>query len=71
MRQIELEMQNKRLDQRGAEQTQAIEMLHDIATIANHAQNAEQAIEYCLRRVAMSQRVVLWARVSAGGRQPG
>ena len=27
-------------------------MLHDIATIANQVQNAEQAIEYCLRRVA-------------------
>lgn len=49
----DLKSLNEGLDQRVAEQTQAMQMLHDIATIANHVPNAEQAIEYCLRRVAM------------------
>lgn len=44
---------NQTLEQRVAERTKAIQMLHDAATMANLAQNTEQAIEYCLRRVAM------------------
>ena len=49
----DLKTLNETLEQRVAERTKAIQMLHDIATMANQAQNAEQAIEYCLRRVAM------------------
>jgi len=44
---------NETLEQRIAERTKAVQMLHDIATMANQSQNTEQAIEYCLRRVAM------------------
>jgi PAS domain S-box-containing protein len=36
-----------------AEITARTRMLHDIATMANQAQSPEQAIEYCLQRVAM------------------
>ena len=41
------------LEQRVAERATALQMLHDIATMANQAQNTEQALEYCLQRVAM------------------
>lgn len=34
------------------EQTSALEMLHDIASMANQAQSVEDAMQYCLRRVA-------------------
>ena len=43
---------NETLDQRVAERTKALQMLHDIAVMVNQAQNAEQAMEYCLQRVA-------------------
>jgi PAS domain S-box-containing protein len=49
----DLKTLNATLEQRVAERTKAIQMLHDIATMANQAQNSEQAIEYCLRRVAI------------------
>ena len=41
------------LEQRVAERTKSLQMLHDIASMANQAQNAEQAIRYCLQRTAM------------------
>ena len=41
------------LEQRVIERTKAIQMREDISAMANHAQNAEQVVEYCLRRVAM------------------
>ena len=49
----DLKTLNETLEQRVAERTKAAQMLRDIATVANQAQNAEQVIEYCLRRVAM------------------
>jgi len=48
----DLKSLNETLEQRVAEGTKGIQILHDIATVANQAQTTEQAIEYCLRRVA-------------------
>ena len=48
----DLKRLNETLEQRVAEGTKGIQILHDIATVANQAQTTEQAIEYCLRRVA-------------------
>jgi PAS domain S-box-containing protein len=44
---------NSTLELRVVERTKALEMLHDIASMANQAQSTEQAIEYCLQRTAM------------------
>lgn len=41
------------LERRVAERTRSLEMLHDIATMANQSPDTEQAIQYCLQRVAM------------------
>ena len=41
----ELRRLNEVLDQRVRERTEAIEMLHDIATVANQAQDLKQAID--------------------------
>jgi len=41
------------LEERVEERTEALRMLRDVASMANQAQNVEQAMEYCLRRVAM------------------
>jgi PAS domain S-box-containing protein len=43
---------NETLDQRVAERTRALQMLHDVAVMVNQPQDAEQAIEYCLQCVA-------------------
>ena len=39
------------LERRIAERIEAIRMLDEIASMVNHAQNTEQAMEYCLRRI--------------------
>ncbi len=44
---------NETLERRVAERTKAIQMLHDVASMANQAQSVTQAVEYCLRQVAM------------------
>ena len=49
----ELQAAKETLEQRVAERTNALQMLHDVASMANQAQNTEQAIEYCLERTAM------------------
>ena len=49
----DLKRLNENLERRITERTKAIQMLHDVASMANQAQNTEQAIEYCLRQVAM------------------
>jgi PAS domain S-box-containing protein len=43
---------NERLEQEVREQTSALEMLRDVASMANRAQSVEEALEYCLWRVA-------------------
>lgn len=43
---------NATLGRRVAERTEAIQVLHDVASVANQAQDAEQVIEYGLQRVA-------------------
>jgi signal transduction histidine kinase len=43
---------NQELEQRVAERTGMLELLNDVATAANEAQNVEQALEYTLRRVS-------------------
>ncbi|MGM0487425.1 MAG: GAF domain-containing sensor histidine kinase [Planctomycetota bacterium] len=40
------------LEHEAQECTSALEMLHDIASMANRAQSVQEAIQYCLRRVA-------------------
>jgi PAS domain S-box-containing protein len=40
------------LEQQVHERTSALEMLRDVASMANRAQDVEEALEYCLRRVA-------------------
>jgi len=40
------------LAQQVHERTSALEMLRDVASMANRAQDVEEALEYCLRRVA-------------------
>jgi signal transduction histidine kinase len=52
----ELRQLTQTLEQRVEERTEALQMLHDIASMANQAQNPEQAIEYCLRRVAVDKK---------------
>lgn len=49
----ELKTLNQTLEERVAERTKAIEMLHVVAAMANQAQNVEQAIDFCLRQVAI------------------
>ncbi len=43
---------NATLEQRVAERTGAMQLLRDVASKANRAQTLEEALEYCLRRVA-------------------
>jgi PAS domain S-box-containing protein len=50
---MELNAAKEALEQRVAERTKSLQMLHDIASMANQSQNAEQAIQYCLQRTAM------------------
>ena len=47
----ELRSLNETLEQRVAERTLALGMLRDIAEMANRAQDIQQALEHCLRRV--------------------
>ena len=49
----ELQGLNESLEQRVAERTQTIQMLHDIATLANQAPSTEQAIALSLQQVAL------------------
>jgi PAS domain S-box-containing protein len=49
----ELSAAKDALEQRVAERTKSLNMLHDIASMANQSQNAEQAMQYCLQRTAM------------------
>ncbi len=53
-RQAENELQtlNAMLEQRVADRTQAIQTLHDVASMANQSQDPLQATEYCVQRVA-------------------
>lgn len=44
---------NETLEQRVAERSEATHMLQDITSMANQAQNAQYAIEQCLRRLSM------------------
>ena len=46
-----LKQANEVLERRVAERTEVIQMLHDIASVANQAQDPRQAMEYCLRRL--------------------
>ena len=43
---------NKTLEQQVAERTSAFQMLHDVTSMANLSQNVQDALEYCLKRVA-------------------
>jgi len=43
---------NETLEQCVAERTEAIQMLHDVASMANQSQSAKHAIEHCLQRLA-------------------
>jgi signal transduction histidine kinase len=43
---------NETLERQIDERTGALAMLRDVASMANHAQDVEEALEYCLRRVA-------------------
>jgi PAS domain S-box-containing protein len=47
----DLKALNEALDQHVAKRTKALQMLHEIAVMVNQAQNAKQAMEYCLQRV--------------------
>lgn len=47
----ELQAANETLEQRVAERTEAIQILHDVTSVANQAQNPKQAIEYCVQRL--------------------
>ncbi len=49
----DLKTLNETLELRVAERTEAIQLLHSIASMANQVQNAGQAIEFCLQRLAM------------------
>jgi signal transduction histidine kinase len=49
--QAELRSLNEKLESLVAERTSALELLRDVASVANRAQNVEEALEYCLRRV--------------------
>jgi signal transduction histidine kinase len=49
----ELRLLTQTLEQRVEERTKSLQILHDIASMANQAQNPEQAIDYCLQRVAV------------------
>ena len=49
----ELKTAKDTLEQRVTERTKAIQMLDEIASMAHQAKNTEQAMEYCLRLVAM------------------
>ena len=49
----DLKKLNQTLEQQVAERTKAMQMLRDIAAMANQAQSTEEAIECCLERVAM------------------
>ncbi len=42
---------NEDLDLRVRERTEAITMLYDIVSVANHARDVKQAVEFCLRRL--------------------
>ncbi|MCC6127501.1 MAG: PAS domain-containing protein [Pirellulales bacterium] len=48
----ELKAMTETLEQRVTERTRVIQMLHDVASMVNRAQNVEQAIQYCLQRLS-------------------
>ena len=48
----EIQSLNATLERRVAERTKALQMLGDVAVMVNQAHNVEQALAYCLRRVA-------------------
>jgi signal transduction histidine kinase/PAS domain-containing protein len=49
----ELKQAKETLEQRVAERTNALQVLCDVATMANQAQSTERAIQYCLQKAAM------------------
>ncbi len=49
----DLKTLNETLERRVIELTEAIRMLHDIASMANQEQNAGQALKHCLQRLTM------------------
>ncbi len=48
----EIQSLNTTLERHVGERTKELQLLHDIAVMVNQAQNAEQALKYCLQRVA-------------------
>ena len=48
----EIQSLNATLERRVSERTEVIQLLYDVAVLVNQAQNAGQAMEYCLQRVA-------------------
>ena len=61
---------NGTLEQRVTERTAVIQVLHDVASMANESQDAQSAIAHCLRRLATYNGWNSGTR-AAGGRRSG
>ena len=67
----DLKALSETLNQRVAERTKALQMLHDIAVMVNQAQNARAGPGVLPPAGGGVQRLELWARAAAGRRQAG